>query len=260
MTATATEAQPVSDTRVSNKPVLVGIPTSEVGRFMLFTISLAGTQQPHGSRLHASASANVIENLNAIIKDMHPEEETLWILGDDHVWQHDCLEILLGEMDANPDIDIIVPLVAKRNPPWVLVIMEKLDGVLDEQGYQMYRTIPFNEVPVEPATWEIDAAGSAGMLIRREVLEAVGEPWFSSTPDVEGRTVVMNEDVAFCTRAKSLGFRVFATNKATMGHLGIFNVRPMQRHEDGPWGCLTEFSTSDEQFKHLFMPTDEGDA
>jgi len=73
----------------------------------------------------------------------------------------------------------------------------------------------------------VDAAGSAGMLIKREVLDEMGDPWFYSTKDTEGRGVVLNEDVTFCTRARhEHGFTVYASADSTMGHIGIYNVRP----------------------------------
>ena len=240
---------------LASQPGCVALPTSEIGRFMLFTISLAGTVQPRGSRIHAAASANVIENLNSIVREMMPDERWLWVLGDDHVWPTDTLQVLLAEMDAHPEADLMVPLVVKRNPPWHLVLYHLLEGRYDENGIQLLRPYSFEEIPPS-GVLEVDAAGSAGMLIRREVLDAVGDPWFNSTPDRDGRQVIMNEDITFCLRARELGFRLFATTAATMGHLGIFNVRPAYR--ENRWGALTEFSSADEQFKHLFMPLEEG--
>jgi hypothetical protein len=40
-----------------------------------------------------------------------------------------------------------------------------------------------------------------------------------------------------------------------LGHLGNFNVRPM--HNGERWGALTEFSTMDDKFRHVFMPVEE---
>src|SRR5262249_40541247 len=88
---------------------------------------------------------------------------------------------------------------------------------------------------------------SAGMLIRRDVIDRLGDPWFRSSGGV-----FLNEDVMFCQRARAQGFRVFATADVTMGHLGIFNVRPARR--EGRWGALTEFSSPEEQFRHMFIP------
>jgi GT2 family glycosyltransferase len=210
----------------------------------MFLVSLAATQQPTGTNLSVQASANVTENLNVAIRGLRDEDRWLWILGDDHVWQGDCLTRMLNIMDENEEIDILVPLVCKRSAPWLLVVFHE-DG-LYEDGMPRWKHYGWDEIP-DDGVFEIGAAGSAGMLIRREVLDTLGDPWFVST-----NGAVLNEDVIFCQRAREAGFTVFATADVTMGHLGIFNVRPMQR--DGRWGALTEFSTPEEQFKHIFMP------
>jgi len=70
------EVETIPRPKVTGLPVCVALPTSEIGRFMMFTISLAATLQPPGSRIHAAASASVTENLNAIIREMLPTEAT----------------------------------------------------------------------------------------------------------------------------------------------------------------------------------------
>jgi GT2 family glycosyltransferase len=187
----------------------------------------------------------VTENLTEVIRQLRPEDEWVWILGDDHVWESDCLTRLLDAIDENPDVDVLVPLVTKRNPPWHLVLFHEA-GVYDD-GLPRWQPLGWDEIP-ERGVFEVDAAGSAGMLVRREVLDRIGDPWFESSGQV-----ILNEDVMFCMKARAHGFRVFATANVTMGHLGIFNVRPLYR--DGRWGALTEFSSAEEQFRHLFMPT-----
>lgn len=210
----------------------------------MFTVSLAGTRQPPDTNLTIMASASVTENLNAAIRQLRDEDEWVWILGDDHVWEHDCLIRLLEALDDTPDADIIVPLVVKRNPPWHVVVF-KTAGI-HHDGMPRWTPYAWDEIP-EAGVFEVDAAGSAGMLVRREVFDRIGDPWFRSTGGV-----VLNEDVTFCADARRLGFRIFATADVTMGHLGIFNVRPLRR--GGRWGALTEFSSPEEQFRELFMP------
>jgi hypothetical protein len=230
---------------LANAPGTICLPTAEIGRFTLFTVCLASTQQPLDSNLGISASASVVENMNEIIRGLRPQDEWVWIIGDDHTWQPDCLLRLLRILDANPDIDILVPLVTKRNPPWHLVVFKNAghDPIRDVPQWQ---PIPWEDVP-ESGTFEIDAAGSAGMLVRRQVLDTMGEPWFHST-----NGTYLNEDVVFCQKATKLGFSIHATADVVMGHIGIFNVRPMQR--DGRWGAMTEFSSPEEQFREIFMP------
>jgi hypothetical protein len=229
---------------LSESPGTIALPTSEIGRFAMFTVSLAGTQQPNNTHLSVMASASVVENLNQVIRQLRDEDEWVWILGDDHVWEADCLTRLLETMDETPEADILVPLVVKRNPPWHLVVFK--DAGEYEDGLPRWQPYTWEEIP-ESGVFEIDAAGSAGMLVRRHVLGTIGDPWFKSSGGV-----ILNEDVMFCAQARTAGFRVFATADVTMGHLGIFNVRPMRRN--GRWGALTEFSSPEEQFRHLFMP------
>jgi hypothetical protein len=94
--------------------------------------------------------------------------------------------------------------------------------------------------------FEVDAALS-GDADPPEVFDEIGDPWFESTGGV-----ILNEDVIFCMKARAAGFRVYATADAVMGHLGIFNVRPIYR--DGRWGAMTEFSSPEEQYRRVFMP------
>ena len=232
---------------LAESPGTIALPTSEIGRFAMFTVALAGTQQPPDTHLSVMASASVTENLNQSIRDLRPDDRWLWVIGDDHTWQPDCLMQLLAAMDDNLDADILVPLVTKRNPPWHLVLFHETDVVDD--GMRAWRPYGWDEIP-ERGVFEVAAAGSAGMLIRREVLDAVGDPWFRSTGGV-----ILNEDVTFCADARALGYRIFASADVTMGHLGIFNVRPLRR--EGRWGAMTEFSTPEEQFRQLFMPDAE---
>jgi hypothetical protein len=233
--------------RLSESPGTIALPTSEIGRFAMFTVALAGTRQPPNTHLSVMASASVVENLNHVIRQLRDEDEWVWILGDDHVWESDCLMRLLETMDEHPEADILVPLVAKRNPPWHLVLFK--DAGWHEDGMPAWMPFRWDEIP-ETGVFEVDAAGSAGMVVRREVLDRIGDPWFKSSGGV-----ILNEDVMFCAQAREEGFRVFATADVTMGHLGIFNVRPMRR--DGRWGALTEFSSPEEQFRHIFMPAED---
>lgn len=229
---------------LADAPGTIALPTAEIGRFTLFTVCLASTRQPEGTNLNVSASASVTQNLNQAIKDLRPQDEWLWIIGDDHTWAPDTLTRMLEILDDTPDADILVPLVVRRNPPWHLVVFHDA-GYLSE-GLPQWMPFRFDEIP-DTGVFEVDAAGSAGMLIRRHVLDQIPAPWFESSGGV-----YLNEDVIFCVKAREHGFRVFATADVSMGHIGIFNVRPL--HQDGRWGAMTEFSAAEEQFRHIFMP------
>ena len=240
-----------------DEPGLVIVPTSEVGRFAIFTSAIAGTVKTEGTLLDLRCSASVSENINSSLREAFADHHAwVWIMGDDHVWGGDTLIRMLEILDDTTEADVLVPLVVRRNPPWHPVLAFS-EGRFDEHGHPLYKTVQWEQLPSE-GVLEVDVAGSAGMLIRRHVIDALEDPWFYSTPDEQGRQAILNEDFTFCRDVTNQGFRIFATVDCVLGHLGIFNVRPLFRQ--GRWGALTEFSTPEDQFRHMFMPVEYSDA
>ena len=237
---------------LAQSPGTIALPLpSELARFGLGVNSLLGLDRPEGSRLQQVASASITENLNSIIRDLRPEDEWVWMQSDDHTFPADTLVRMLKIMDDHPEVDVLVPLVLKRNPPWIPVLYHALDTV-DSTGHPLYQTMNQHEIP-DTGVFPVDAAGSAGMLVRRHVLDTLGDPWFYNTVDASGRQVVVNEDVTFCQRVRHHGFGLYATADVQMGHIGIFVVRPVKHPDTREWVALTEFSSVEDQFRHAFM-------
>lgn len=228
---------------MSHGPGTIGIPGAELARYMSFTVSLASTVQPEGTQLCVCTSASVVDNLNSIVGDMRPEDEWLWLIGDDHCWDPEALERLL---DAREECgaDILVPLVCRRNPPWDLVLFKREVGA-DGRGLPQFEPYRYDEIP-ESGTFPIAAGGTAGMLIGREVLDAIGEPWFGSTDGV-----VLNEDLAFCQRAREAGGTIMGCADVSIGHLGTYRVWPKRRGTE--WGTYTDFNAIGSGHMDLFL-------
>ena len=89
-------------------------------------------------------------------------------------------------------VDIVVPNVLQR---WVSFHPVVYKGQRAEDGHHLV----YHDLPKE-GLHEVYAAGSAGMLISRRVLEAVGEDPFTRS------THIQNEDLAFCARVREAGF------------------------------------------------------
>jgi hypothetical protein len=223
------------------------VPAGDLARYTAFTVALACMNKPDDAFLSVFTSMSVVDNMNAIVSDIsenNPDNEWIWILGDDHYWEPDLLLSLLATKEEY-DCDILVPLCCRRNPPWDLVLMREQVGV-DEHGYAKWQPYNYSEIPEEP--FEVEAAGSAGMLVDQKVLDALGEPWFYSTAGS-----MVNEDVEFCRRAREAGFQVWCDPRLSMGHIGIFQVMPV-RNEDGVLGPNTQFSSADPKYRSLFFP------
>lgn len=191
--------------------------------FVMDLIVLLGSGGlPPGSGIDIRRSANITENLNSAIHDMDEKHQWAWILGDDHRFDNDLLLRLL-DLDA----DIAVPLVFKRTPPFSLVIMKEEMRQTDprlNREYPCYQPYRFSEVPDEP--FEVVAAGSGGMLVKRKVLDAMGYPYFESSDGV-----FLNEDFEFCRKARELGFTIMCDPHAYFGHIGQMELWP--HHYEG---------------------------
>ena len=201
-------------------PGLIVVPCQELARYHRFTDSLANLEKPEGSLVQFTVGMSITDNLNMGVRSMQPEHEWVWLLGDDHIFDPNTLMRLL---DRNEDI--IAPLVVQRFPPFGLVHFQERIG-----DTEFHRRVQFEDLPDEP--FEVERSGSL-MLIRRHVLEAIGDPWWGHA------NWRLSEDMYFTGKARELGFRVMVDPEVTAAHIGNFFVYPQKR--DGVWGLKLDF-------------------
>jgi 2-polyprenyl-3-methyl-5-hydroxy-6-metoxy-1,4-benzoquinol methylase len=72
--------------------------------------------------------------------------------------------------------------------------------------------------PLGKGVVDVDWAGSGGMLIHRDVLEAVGWPPFQDVWDQAVGRRIMGHDVNFCLKAKEKGFKVVVDTDVCSDH------------------------------------------
>jgi hypothetical protein len=175
---------------------------------------------PPGSQPFLVGGADICGNCNTIVRALRPQDEWLWLLGDDHYWFPDLLPRLLSH-----NVDVVVPNCLQRNPPWKPVTFSEKGS----DGFHRARLLK------QEGLTNVYAAGSAGMLIRRHVLEALDDPWFRPDPEAEG----LNEDIYFCQRVREAGFEIWCDPQALLGHIAHNVVWPDYR--DGQWQVALMF-------------------
>ncbi len=125
---------------------------------------------------------------------------------------------------------MIAPLCARRGPPFPLVHYgEKInpDGP--------YRHIlQYDQIPDEP--FEVKATGSL-MLIRRNVLDSIGDPWFETTSSR------YDEEFQFCAKVRARGYKILVDPEVTVGHIGEIITYPSR--QNGDWGLRIVFVGAD---------------
>lgn len=134
-------------------------------------------------------------------------------------------------------------MCVRRGPPFTLVAFDHQRGT-NEDGQPLYHMMNLTDLP-DHGLIEVPATGSAGMLIRRHVLDELGPPWFENS---NGLTI--DEDVEFCRKAREAGFRVMIDVDTQIGHIGTIVASPS--YQQGQWGLLIDFLGRGEN--KIFLP------
>lgn len=201
-------------------PGTVGYITGGTARYLPFFDAVEATLAPVGSQLTRADSCNPARNCNLLIQQMRPGDEWIWLNGDDHAWDPG---MLLKLLDRN--VDAIVPLCFRRRPPYLPVIYK----TWSPQGPAATYTLQELDHLLQAGREVIDvaAAGSAGLLIRRHVLDALraayGEPIFRVGAIGKDE---LSEDTELTWKIAELGFNLCCDLTAFMGHMNTASVEP----------------------------------
>lgn len=209
---------------LEHPPTVIGILSGEISRFSAFSESLVHLDKPQVHAFAWSKGSIIVDGMNDMVRQLPAIDEEfervcgrkaefLWILGDDHTFDRRALLDLL-----ELDLDLVVPLCMQRNPPYLPV-------VCDEDGYTL-------DLP-ETGTHEIGIAGGAGMLVKRWVLDAIGDPWF------EGPA----EDHNFCRSARAVGAKLWCSTDVRFGHIAPHITYP---HYDNGWQAAVQLDRAGE--------------
>ena len=134
----------------------------------------------------------------------------LWI-DSDMVFDSDILIDLL-----NDDKDIVSAVCFMRKSPYEPCIYSKMrmGMTLEEDEIEKYLDFPENEI------FEVEACGMAMCLMKIEALKHIltlsGQPFFP----LRNNHRTLGEDLSFCYKARSLGYKIFADSRIRVGHIG----------------------------------------
>lgn len=194
------------------------MPIGSLARYLGLFSSLDHLQVPKGTELVFAEGVSVAHNCNTIVRNM--KGEWLWIMGDDHRFRPDMLMKLLDH-----DVDLCVPIVSRRGSPFQTVLYKS--AALDGSSYLTYSWGDLTRDAPKGGLVNVDAAGSAGMLIKKHVLDVIREDWFEWTKTI-------SEDIGFCLKARKAGYSIYADTDQTMTHMTTCDLEPY-RNKDGEW-------------------------
>jgi GT2 family glycosyltransferase len=197
-------------------PGTIVIPTNVTSRYTDFHVSLLNTRIPSGTSIQYAMGTSIDKNRNSAITQA--KGDWIWFLDDDHVWEPDLLLHLLSH-----NVDIVAPLTCKRNAPWEPLVY----GRTDENG----NYVPLHLPDEQPRLRQVIATSTAGMLVRKQVLQEMAHPWFEMGKLSSETT---GEDIYFCHKARKLGFKVYADLTRSMPHIHLHTVN-LVGNENKEW-------------------------
>ena len=181
--------------------ILIGLPTTGLNDYR-FTLSLASLIIPENSTLMAIPRVMIDTARNMFCEKLlaMPEKTHLLMIDDDMTFEPDMLLRMLDH-----DVDIIGALAFKRRADFQPCVYQKKDDG--------------NHYPIFPQKFtEVDVVGTGAILIKREVIEGMKYPYFTTTYDDKGQH--FSVDFNFCIAATKAGFKIFVDPQIECGHIG----------------------------------------
>jgi hypothetical protein len=205
--------------------VTIGVISGELLRYSQFTQTLLTAQAPPDTRITWASSCSITGNLNAVTEmALETGSDYLWILGDDHIIPKPLLMQLLAHA-----VPIVAPMCVMRAPPYQATVFTRTANGLYE-----FRQLEGGR----QGLIEVDACGNAGMLIHRDVLLKMPEPWWEGGKIDPSK---LTEDLYFCEKARALGFPVYVDTEHNIGHITSVSLWPSWK-DDGRLGAKVAVS------------------
>jgi hypothetical protein len=200
-------------------PGTIGILSTDLARWHWFHQSMLALEKPPGSQVVWCVGSWVSVAVNKLIMAMLPEHRFLAVFADDHIFEPDMLLRLLRH-----ELPLVTPLCALRQLPYAPSLFhETLEG---------YKSYTWGELHQKRGLLPVDSFGGACCCIRREVIEAVGMPFFESLP---GQHAAPMEDLYTFSKCRRAGYQPWVDLDIHIGHCIPAAVFPAQT-ETGHYG------------------------
>lgn len=208
------------------EPVTVVIPSGPHPRYGAFELAMHGLHVPRGSALARARGSNPAKNRNEAIR--HSDTPWFFFIDDDHVVPEDTVLRLLAH-----NKDIVCALVTTKLPPLRPVLFKGERPHPEHEGRVQWISYPLAELDGHRGLFgPIHAGPGSGILIRREVLACVGDPWFEVGQ--EGNTEELHEDFSLWRKIRAVGAEVYVDLDTRLGHWDSSAVS-LRQFPDGTW-------------------------
>lgn len=197
---------------LSDKRILIAIPTNKYIETETFK-SIYDLRIPEGYDVEFQYFYGYnISQIRNLIAEWGKRYDYLFCVDSDIVLPNDTL----GKM-LNANKDIITGCYVQRTNTNTLELFEK-------NGLGGVRPIPTQNI-LPARLMEVDACGFGCVLINSNVLKLMPYPHFVYTEALDHKNTI-SEDIYFCSKAKSLGYKIWADTSIICNHIGSTNFVP----------------------------------
>ncbi len=193
----------------------VAVYASEAGSFLSLFNNLNDLDVPEGT-IKVFKAGNRCKALNELVQvALENDSYWVWFIAAEYGFKPNILRNLISRNEA-----MVAPVALQ---PWVPYLPQAWSDVVDGG----VRPFPLDQIVGPTSLLEIRGASMNGMLVRRADFEALSYPWFTFTGDV-------NEDVAFCERARNTGnFKIHLDTSSRLSTFSASSITPT--HKGARW-------------------------
>lgn len=207
-------------------PGAVMFPTGVTPRFHEFYDSLDVLHVPEGTARMRLGGPDCDTNRNKAIRVLPPEARWVLFLDDDQTFEPGVLIRMLATMYGRKDIDALTGLYLKKAPGFEPILYKHTP----EGPYTMTRLtyLELARARERAALMQVVACGAGMLLVKREALDAVGDPWFNPGP---GRQ--WGGDLGLGGAMLAKGLKLWADLSLEIGHAMPAVLTPV--FDKGEW-------------------------
>jgi FkbM family methyltransferase len=215
---------------VKMKSILIGIPTAKYIEPQTFK-SIYDLEIPEGYKVDFQYFYGYnIDQVRNLIAHWAANYDYLFSVDSDIAFEKDTLRKLLSH-----DKDMVSGLYIQRKPD--VQILE----IYEPNQFGGVTNIPYEKIKYHKGLLEIAGCGFGCVLIKSEVIKAIGYPQFVYKSAIDHRNTI-SEDVYFCRQALEKGFKIYADTTIMCDHIGSTNYKIVEYKEPPVQKRLRELS------------------
>ncbi len=199
-------------------PGVVCVPSAMLGRYREFDVCMSKLITPLGTEVQWRLGLNIVSAINNSIRSMFEHDlHWLWIADDDSLFDPNTLMRLLSH-----DVPVVAPFILRRSNPMVPTLCKPFGDTYIRPGFDHYKD---KTGLVDITGW---CVGAAGLLIKREVLEKLDDPWVENDKSTQ-----IDFDIYFCRKLSDAGISLHIDLDTKVGHMTHVAVWPKSDGKGG---------------------------